>query len=273
MMNFYNIETIFNRAFFSAFEKKKLIWTSISLLFCAAVFVLIYGLGAQANGWTLLSVMFIPVFISFGVLFSLGIFLSRVYYHERKGQAVSNKEILIKSIKLLAGGAYFMLPFLLVYFILWSLFGVFHALAQIPAVGNFISILLAFTPFVVILASIILMVVGVVLLFCCAPSLALGEKSGLEMLLILRLSLKKYFLSHCMFILLGILPVLIGGGVCLFAAEITVSSVFNSTNIASFQFLFILIPLCGLISPFVVSFFHLAVEAYNAIQKREKSCG
>jgi hypothetical protein len=270
-MKLESIETMFNRAFFSSFDRKKIFWTFSTLLLCTSIFVLIHALIPNSSGWTLLSILFIPLFISLGLLFSLGIFLSRVYYNERLGRSCSYREIILKSFKLLAGGAYFMIPFLLVYFILWSFFGIFHALGQIPTIGTFISVILAFAPFLVLVSSIALILLGVVLLFTCAPWLALQEQLHISMLLSIKESFKRYFLSYCMFIVLGLLPLVLGGGLCICAAHTTVTLVFQSQQVFSFQFIFILIPLCALLAPCVISFFHFGVEAYNALQKREKS--
>ena len=78
-MNWMQLESCFYRALRFSFSQKRYVITFLSLALCGALVVLCWALSYSATPWIALSLCFLPIFISSGVLLSLGVLLSRMY--------------------------------------------------------------------------------------------------------------------------------------------------------------------------------------------------
>ena len=130
-MTWNEIEHIFNRALKFSFSKQKLLFMFPVLLVCGLMTVFCRAIAIHAGQWVILSLTFLPIFLSSGLLLAAGVVLARIYHHEVKMIPLSYKKILSESWDLLIGVSYLTLPLLLSYLLLWVLMGVFYLLKEI----------------------------------------------------------------------------------------------------------------------------------------------
>src|SRR5262245_8810734 len=130
MMNFNHMQLMFNRAVSLSLTKKKFLLVFSVLLLCGVLVVFFRGLALDANEWFLMSLTFLPIFLCAGILLSTGIVLIRIYHDEIKKKKISYKETLSKSLEIMIGAAYFSIPIILSYLLLWMLLGVFFLLKE-----------------------------------------------------------------------------------------------------------------------------------------------
>ena len=132
-MTFEDIEHIFNRALSLSFSRKKLLFMFPVLVVCGLMIVFCRALAVNAGQWVVLSLTFLPIFLSSGLLLASGVVLARIYHHEVKMIPLSFRKILAQSWELLIGVSYLTLPLLLAYLFLWMIMGIFYLLKEIPA--------------------------------------------------------------------------------------------------------------------------------------------
>jgi hypothetical protein len=172
-MTLADIQFIFNRAVAYTFDKKKLLLVFLILAMCGLLVVFFRGLALSAGQWVSMSLTFLPIFLCAGVLLSTGILLIRIYHDEIKNRFVNYRTILAKSWDVIIGASYFSIPIILSYLLLWMLMGIFVLLRQIPLIGEFFGVVLAFAPFLINLGSLVLCLLSLSLLFFVAPIIAL----------------------------------------------------------------------------------------------------
>jgi hypothetical protein len=271
-MNFEEIERIFNRAFILSFSRKKLLFVFPILVVCGILIVFCRALAMHAGQWVVLSLTFLPIFLSSGILLAMGVLLARMYYHEVKMIPSSLRKVLSQSWELLIGVTYLTLPLLLTYLFLWMLMAVFYFLKEIPALGEVLGVLLAFGPFLLVFGSLILSLFTLLLLFFAAPHIAL--KSGMKLKIAddLYKRMKRTIFSNAVLFLLGLLPLLLTVGVLSLAAFLTGMNFFirTETLAIALQWFFVMIPFSALLAPSVVFFFHFGVESYLLLVEKER---
>ncbi|MEI6242792.1 MAG: hypothetical protein WCP39_05240, partial [Chlamydiota bacterium] len=79
-----DLELCFHRAFFLSFTKKKFLLVFPVLVLCGILVVFCRALAFGSSNWISMSMTFLPMFLSSGILLSLGVFLIRIYHHEVK---------------------------------------------------------------------------------------------------------------------------------------------------------------------------------------------
>ncbi|MBI3211934.1 MAG: hypothetical protein HYZ47_04540, partial [Simkania negevensis] len=155
-MRFQQIEQGFNRALKFSFSRKKLFFVFLILAVCGLLIVFCRALAHGAGEWLLLSLTFLPIFLSSGILLAAGVVLIQLYHHEVKMIPISYIKIFTQSWQLLLGVSYLTLPLLVTYLFLWMLMGLFYFLKSIPAFGEVLGVLLAFGPFLLVFGSLLL---------------------------------------------------------------------------------------------------------------------
>ena len=135
------------------------------------------GLALHAGQWVQLSLTFLPIFLCTGILLSMGILLIRIYHDEIKKGEANYFSIFSRSWEIIIGASYFAIPIILGYLLLWMLLGIFFLLGEIPAVGEFFSVILSFAPFLINLGTLVLCLLSLSLLFFISPLIAF---KGLE---------------------------------------------------------------------------------------------
>lgn len=165
-MELSDIQEIFNRSIAHTFGKMKCLIVFATLAICGLLVVFFRGLAIQSGQWITLSMTFLPIFITFGILLSVGILMIRAYHEElKKNETVKYTDILKKSWDVIIGASYFAVPMILGYLILWVILGIFLMLEQIPGLGDFFGVVLAFVPFLLNLGAILLSILSIAALF------------------------------------------------------------------------------------------------------------
>jgi len=269
-MTFEDIEHIFNRALRFSFSKKKLFFMFPVLVVCGLMLVFCRALAVNAGQWVVLSLTFLPVFLSSGLLLAAGVVLARVYHHEVKMIPLSFKKILSQSWELLIGVSYLTFPLLLAYLFLWMVMGIFYLLKEIPALGDVLGVILAFGPFLLVLGSLILSFFNLFLLFFATPHIALNSRLKLKLAEDIYCRFKENLFSNLALFLLGLVPLLLGVGILSLAAFLTGVNFFMRTETLAIalQWFFVMIPFCAMLTPGILFFFNFAVESYALVQKK-----
>jgi hypothetical protein len=264
-----DLENAFNRAFFLSFTKKKLFLVFPVLVLCGILIVFCRSIAFYSGGWIAMSMIFLPIFLSSGILLALGVLVIRIYYHEVKKLKVSYKKIVGASWELIIGTSYLSLPVILVYLLLWIVMGIFLLLKEIPYVGSSVGVLLSFAPFLIILISILLCLMNVGLLFFVTPAVGLKTLKKRHMAKHVFKAIRQNLFSHLLYFIVALLPIAIVVGILSLAAVITGHSYFDSDNIISVSlgWFFIMLPFCAILTPTVIFFFNFAAEAYNNLHK------
>jgi hypothetical protein len=271
MMSWEQLEKIFDRALSYSLCRKKNLFVIPVLVLCGLLVVLCRALAMTAGDWILLSLTFLPVFLSSGLLLAAGVVLIRVYSQDLKNVDIGFKSILEKSWQVLLNISYLSLPLLLAYLLLWTVMGVFYLLRELPALGDFISVILAFAPFLLILGSIILGLFNIVMLFFVTPVVALKTGVRLKLIEVVYSRLKQGIFTNCICLLTSVLPIGICLSILVLAAKITGASFFSGSGSLStiFQWFFVMIPFAALLSPSVIFFFNFSTECF-LLQKRKE---
>lgn len=269
-MSWDQVEKIFNRSLQHSLSKKKMLFVFPLLILCGLLIVLCRALSIGAGEWVLLSLTFLPVFLSSGVLLAGGVVLIRVYHHELKKTEFSYRKILQRSWQMLVNISYLSLPLLLAYLLLWTVMGVFYLLRELPGIGDFIGVVLSFGPFLLVLGVLLLGLFNLVVLFFVTPEAALKTGVRLKLIESVYLRLKSGVFSNLVFLVIGVFPLLLCLGILYFAAVVTGSSFFSESNSVSLvlQWFFIMIPFSALLSPSVIFFFNFSAECFFLNQRK-----
>ena len=268
-MNLSDIQFIFNRAISLTFTKKKLLLAFSVLALCGLMVVFFRGAAIGASDWVVMSLTFLPFFLCAGVLLSIGIVLIRIYHDEIKLKPVKYREILNRSWDVMMGASYFSAPIILSYLLLWVMLGIFALLKQTPGIGEIIGVILSFAPFVLNLATLILCLLNIAMLFFVTPIIALNGLNRIRVTQILVRRLKKDIFSNILLAMLAVLPMVALGGILVLAAFLTGSVCYVCQNPLHnvLQWFFIMIPFTAMLTPTVVFFFNFAAEAHVLMQK------
>lgn len=271
-MTVSDIQLIFNRALRLTLDRKKLLLVFAVLALCGLLVVFFRGLAIHAGQWMVMSLTFLPFFLCAAVLLSVGIILIRIYHDEVKGKEVNYADILSKSWDVVIGASYFSIPLILSYLVLWILLGIFVMLKQVPAVGDIFAVILAFGPFLLNLASLLLCVLNVALLFFVTPIIALKGLSRMMVVQTLVKRLKADIFSNMILIFFSLLPLLVVTGLLMLAAFLTGTVCYACEQPLHnvLQWFFIMIPFTALLSPTVVFFFNFAAEAHVLMQRNQR---
>lgn len=271
-MTLSDIQFIFNRAFSKSFTLKKLLLVFVSLALCGVLVVFFRGLAVNAGHWLILSLSFLPIFLCSGCLLSVGIFLIRIYHDEVKNKEVKYGDILSKSWEIILGASYFSVPIILCYLLIWMLLGIFFLLRDIPTFGQFFAVLLAFAPFLINLASLVLCLINFALLFFVAPVIALKGFDKMQISKILMNRIQGDLFSNLLLALIASIPFLFAVGILSLAAFLTGTICYTCELLiyTVLQWFVIMIPFTALLSPAIVFFFNFAAEAHVLIQKELK---
>lgn len=271
-MTLSDIGKIFNRAWSQTFDKRKLFLMFIVLLFCGLLVVFFHGLSIGANPWIKQSLTFLPFFLCAGVLLSTGIMLIRVYHDEIKQKPVSYQEVFSKSWEIIIGSSYFSIPIILCYLLLWVLTGIFLLFEQTPIVGPTFSTILAFGPFLLNLAAILLCIANVSMLFFAAPVLALKGLNGIRISKNLTQKYNKDIFSNLLLGFIAITPlalvliILTLAGIMSGLSTLQYSSILFST----LRRFIIMIPFVAFLTPPLIFFFNFSAESHVILLKEVK---
>lgn len=267
-MHWSELEKGFNRAALLSISKRKLALAFPALLLCGILSVFCRAVAYEASGWVVMSLAFLPILLSSGVLLALGVLLVRLHHHEAKQLSLDFKKLIGSSTDLIIGTSYLAILPVLAYLFLWILLGVFFLLREIPLVGNFFSVIFSFGPFLLIFGSLFLCLLNLGLLFFVAPAAALQSLQKAPLAKRVFEVLSRRLFSSLILFLIGLIPIGIVGGILSLAAILTNVnfSIAERSLLVALEWFFIMLPFSAILSPVVVFFFNFAAESYQILQ-------
>lgn len=272
-MTLKDIQNMFNRALYHTFDVRKLLMTFTVLLLCGLLFLFCRGLMPQAGKWVVSSLTFMPFFLSIALVLPAGSLLTRMYHMEVKQQGFEFKSLFARSWQLVIGASYFSIPFILGYLLLWTLLGFFMLFAAIPYLGSFLSVLLAFVPYILQLGTLLLAIASVGMLFFFTPLIAL---TGIQRLEIVQLLIRRIrtdpFLNIFLFVT-ALIPFVVVTFLLCTTWQMTVPLITEEkdTFLQLFQGGVVSIPSAILLAPTMVFFFNFAAESHALMHKLARS--
>lgn len=270
-MNWANIEKAFNRSIVLAFSRQKLFLTFPVLVLCGLLVVFCRALAFNAADWISLSLTFLPILLSAGILLVLGALLAKIHFHEMKSLTLKWNRLLGSSIDLITGTSYLSIPSLLIYLLFWIILGVFFLLREI---GVFFSVVFSFGPFLLIFGSLILCFINLLLLFFVAPASAsqTHRRAGIFIKKIFD-GLKNRLFSAFILFFIALIPMGFVIGLLVLAALLTnINFSIAERSIAiTMEWFFIMLPFAAVLSPATVFFFNFAAESHTLLQPSRDS--
>jgi hypothetical protein len=269
-MSWIDLEKCFNRAIAYSFSKKKWLLTFPALVLCGILIVFCRAVAFDASDWVAMSLAFLPILLSSGILLSLGVLLVRIHSHETKHLALPMRRLVAGSMDIVLGTLYLSLPPILIYLMLWIVLGFFYLLCGLPGIGDFFSIVLAFAPFLLILSSLFLCLFNLGLLFFVAPAVAIQSVKRLGAAQRVALLLKGQIFTGLALFFIALVPIGFVVGMLSLAAILTNVSFFvaeHSLSVA-LEWFFVMVPFSAILSPAVIFFFNFAAECHWLLQRR-----
>src|SRR5690554_3187916 len=105
-MNWADIERSFARAVVFSFSKKKMMLTFPVLVLCGILVVFCRAVAFEASDWIAMSLAFLPILLSSGILLALGVLLIRIHIHEAKQLHLGFRRLITGSVDLIMGTSY-----------------------------------------------------------------------------------------------------------------------------------------------------------------------
>src|SRR5690349_21144449 len=100
-MKWFDLEKAFSRAIIRSFSKKKMLLAFPILILCGILVVFCKAVSFNASQWMAMSLTFLPILLSSGVLLGLGVLLIRLHIYEVKGLHLSFRRLISGSVDLI----------------------------------------------------------------------------------------------------------------------------------------------------------------------------
>lgn len=271
-MTWDELELIFNRALRFSFSRKKLLFVLPVAMICGFITALSRAVSFGVSDWVHINLVFLPIFLCGSFLLFSGIILTRIYHHEVKGLEVNFQKVLMQSRSLFLAIFHLAVPLFFAYIILWMALGLFYLVKAVFPIGDILSAILSFGPFLLVLAALVLSLFNLLLLFFATPQAALKSDYRPQQLKEIVFQLKENPFLAFILPLIGIVPILFVAGLLTLAAVVTnLMYVEGSGPLATaLQWFFMMLPFSILLSPAVVFFFNFSAESYVLIQRKFK---
>lgn len=237
------------------------------LVLCGILVVFCRAVAYEASNWIAMSLAFLPILLSSGVLLALGVLLIRIHIHEVKGLHLGFRRLIAGSVDLIMGTSYLSIPPIMAYLFLWMALGLFYLLQEIPMVGDFFSVVLAFGPFLLIFGSLLLCLFNLGLLFFVAPAAAFQPYKRFSLAKRVLHLFQGRILSSFSLFLLALLPISLVVGLLILSALLTNSAPDRPLSVA-LEWFFIMLPFSAVLTPAVIFFFNFAAESYQLLQPK-----
>lgn len=236
------------------------------LVLCGIMIVFCRAVAFEASDWIAMSLAFLPILLSSGVLLALGVLLIRIHIHEVKSLHLGFRRLIAGSVDLIMGTSYLSIPPILAYLFLWMVLGMFYLLREIPGIGDFFSVVLAFGPFLLVFGSLLLCLLTLGLLFFVAPAAAFQPHKRLSLAKRVLSLFQGRILSSFALFLLALVPIALVSGLLVLSAVLTNTSPEKSLTVA-LEWFFVMLPFCAVLTPAVIFFFNFAAESYQLLQQ------
>ncbi|NGX29718.1 MAG: hypothetical protein K940chlam4_00556 [Candidatus Anoxychlamydiales bacterium] len=270
-MIFKDLDKCYTRAFLFSFHKKKLFFTYPFIFLIGIIHIFFKSLSVTSGSWATLSFVFLPIFITFAILFVLGVFLARIYYHDVKNLKCSYLGILKKSVDKISQTFYISILSIITFVVLWIVFGFLAAIKDIPHIGSFIGVFISIIAYLLILFFIVLIILNFLFLFFLTPFISLKPKLKIKGFFEVLKNLKKNIFANSSLFLIALATVFIPALFLYISAALTKSyfAIRLDSIYLGLESFFIMIPFSILITPFVIFFFNFAIESFNILHKMD----
>ena len=271
-MDLNDIKLIFDRAFIRTFSKKKLLFVFVGLLVCELLVLFFKALSMHSGQWIGISLIFLPIFLCTGVLLSIGVLLIRLYHDEIKKKTISYWATLNQSWDLILGSSYLSIPIILSYLVLWMLLGIFFLLNDMPGIGGFFSVILAFGPFILNMGSLVLCLICIAMLFFVTPIIALRGLNRLQLAQMVAARFQNDIFFNLLFIVIAITPLILLGILLSISAMMTEAFCVRCDEpvYLVLHWFFMMVPFTAFLAPAVIFFFNFAAESHVLMQKTQR---
>ncbi len=268
-MTWEELQRIFNRAISLTLGYKKLLMTFSALAVIGLAVVTCRSIATHSSGWAMMSLLFLPLFFGAAVLMAIGVVIVRLYHDEVKERPVDHKQVMMNSWQLMASASYFALPVILLFLLVWMALAIFYLFTEIPYLGDVLSVVLAFWPYLLNVSLLLLVVASVGMLFFVIPLVALRglDRVKLAQAVVERLLADPF--SSLVQLLIALLPVGLSALILSIAGCLTSAMGFGGTQPlqSALHWFFIMIPFTALLAPGVIFFFNFSVEAHVLAQR------
>jgi hypothetical protein len=267
-MTWILLEKIFHRAISRSFSWNKLFLAFPFVALCGLMFVFSGALALNATPWIALSLGFLPYFLSFGILFSLGVIVSNTY--ERDIDLKDFRFMIQEYLDMMIGVSYLFLPSFLSFLLIWILLGILFLFKEIPGAGEFFSAVFSFASFLLIAALVFICLMNLFVLFFISPASSLLVLRKFSLFKQWLHSLRFRFLAAMIFFVIGIIPLLLVSKIVSYSLDCTHLYFFTSQHplFIGMEALFVMIPIVILFTPAVLFFFHVATECYRFFEEK-----
>jgi hypothetical protein len=269
-MKWADIEKSFSRAVILSFSRKKMMLTFPFLVLCGILTVFCKAVAYNASEWVAMSLAFLPILLSSGLLLALGVLLIRIHLYEVKGLHLGLQRLFAGSLDLILGTSYLSIPPVLAYLFLWIGLGFFYLLREIPGIGQLFKVIFAFGPFLLIFGSLLLCLFNLALLFYVAPAAAFQTYKRFSLAKRVLESFKGKILSSIALFMLALIPIALMVGLLTLSAVLTNLTPTHSLSVA-LEWFFVMVPFCAVLTPAVIFFFNFAAESYQLLQPKPVS--
>ncbi len=241
------------------------------LVLCGILTVFCRAVAFEASDWIAMSLAFLPILLSSGILLALGVLLIRIHIHEVKSLHLSFRRLIAGSVDLIMGTSYLSIPPILAYLFLWMALGFFYLLGEIPGIGDFFSVVLAFGPFLLIFGSLLLCLFNLGLLFFVAPAAAYQPLRRTSLAKRVLALFQGRLLSSIALFLLALVPIILVSGLLSLSALLTNINIAPEKSLSvAVEWFFIMIPFSAVLTPAVIFFFNFAAESHQLLKSHEK---
>lgn len=273
MINFADLEMIFNRALIHCFSRKKFFIVCPALFVCNLFLVFCHTASLQANSWILMSLIFLPGFLCTGVLLTLGVILVRMYIFDLRNTDYSLKQLFVQSLETIVGVSYLSLPLICLYLLIWTFMGIFQIFKAIPGIGSIVPIIFSFVPFLLICSFLLLIFFSVLVLFFITPHVALKKPFRLRIFEEITNKMQKHIFLHAIFLIIAVAPFIFMASVLSLSAILTGIHYLTATSAlgSSLEWIFMAIPFSCILAPFMMFFFHFAAECFLHFHTSQKA--
>lgn len=260
---------MFNRSWEYAFRIRKFLFMFLALVTVGLIFLFFQAIAPYSTPWLEFAFRFAPFFISAALLMVVGTFLIKSYIQEKEeGPSLMTGETLKSSFftssQPILMASYSALALLGAFIGFWILLGLFILLKSIPYIGVFFGVILAFVPFLLNLAILLLLVAVLGSLFFFTPVLAV--KAHIERKDLLQ-RLRADLFTHIVTLAIAFVPVWVFWLFVRKAAQLTfeVYSAGDNQVVIILQAFFMLIPFAAAMAFPLIYFFNFALESFQLL--------
>lgn len=267
-MNWVDLERAFNRAVLLSFSRKKMMLALPALILCGVLIVFCRAVAFDAGDWVAMSLAFLPILLSSGVLLALGVLLIQAHDREVKRLSYKLPDLIVDSADSMISTSFLSIPSVLVYLCFWILMGIFYLFKEIPIIGDFFSVVFSFCPFLLILGSLCLCLANLTLLFFAAPLFAFEPSKGIRLTQQLLQTMAGRLLTRLALLAIALVPSGFIAGLLSLAALLTKGSFLIGEKSVSvgLEWFFIMIPFAALLAPAVIFFFNFSAESHRLLE-------